>query len=136
MKLAIQTPMIGTNRDRKVDNITKAAFWPVKSIIRRRMWPRATCPISCAMTEASSGAVTSPRALFARNPAVRNIRPSGEASPFTASISNTCTGMAGRSSADAMRAASAAISASFRGCDFSSSVFFVRQTEKRSIRKA
>ena len=42
IRFASQMPMKGRNRFNSADSITKTAFCPVKSIIRRRMWPCAT----------------------------------------------------------------------------------------------
>jgi hypothetical protein len=62
--LAIQTPRPGMKRPSTVASATRIAFWPEKSIIRRRVCPSATWPSSWAMTLDSSSAVTSPRRYF------------------------------------------------------------------------
>ena len=58
--LAIQMPIPGRNRDSTIASAVRSAFWPEKSIIRRRAWPSATWPSSCAITPAISSALISP----------------------------------------------------------------------------
>ena len=127
---ATHGPIPGRNRPSTPASTTRMAFCPEKSMSRRREWPSATCPSSCATTEASSAALTSPASYFRRNPRVRKMRPSGAAIPLIGSTSWTFTAIRSTSSTSAMGRSTSSIPGSRSGVDVSSICRFSRHAEK------